>query len=122
MLRRAASGHIEATQVLKLAAASRIAPAVIKGWPEAPSSPLQGGAAPPGAGAVCAGAEGPGGCPDGPGWPAFGTEPGKMLSKKFRKPPPQDCARASPARSTPAPIVTAGVRIFADWPVRRGIP
>src|SRR5215475_1357063 len=42
MLRRAASGHIPATQLLKLAAASRIALAVIRGWPEAPSSPLQG--------------------------------------------------------------------------------
>src|SRR5262252_6389305 len=42
MLRRVASGHIPATQVLKLAAASRIALAVIRGWPEAPSSPLQG--------------------------------------------------------------------------------
>src|SRR5215472_5253773 len=42
ILRRAASGHIPATQLLKLAAASRIALAVIRGWPEAPSSPLQG--------------------------------------------------------------------------------
>src|SRR3954447_26297571 len=42
MLRRAASGHIEATQLSKLAAASRIAEAVISGCPEAPSSPLQG--------------------------------------------------------------------------------
>src|SRR5579863_8867672 len=40
MLRRAASGHIPATQLSKFAAASRIAAAVIKGWPEAPSSPL----------------------------------------------------------------------------------
>src|SRR5713101_2457235 len=98
MLRRAASGHIEATHLSKFAAASRIAPAVIKGWPEAPSSPLQGGAAPPVAGAVCAGADVPGGCPDGAVWPAFGTDPVKMLSKKFRNPPPEDWARASPAR------------------------
>ena len=42
MLRRAASGHIPATQLLKLEAASRIAAAVINGWPEAPSSPVQG--------------------------------------------------------------------------------
>src|ERR1700684_4078643 len=50
MPRRAASGHIEATQLSKFAAASRIALAVISGGPEAPSSPLQGGAAalPPG--------------------------------------------------------------------------
>src|SRR5690348_9792361 len=38
--RRAASGHIEATQDLKFAAAARIADAVISGEPEAPSSPL----------------------------------------------------------------------------------
>src|SRR5689334_17761088 len=62
MLRPAASGHIPATQLLKLAAASRIALAVIRGWPEAPSSPLQGiepaGTAPglPGAVGCCAGA------------------------------------------------------------------
>src|SRR5229473_5101686 len=119
MLRRAASGHIAATQVPKFAAASRIAPAVIKGWPEAPSSPLQGGAAPPAAGAVCAGAEVPGGCPDGALWPAFGTDPVKMLSKKFRNPPPEDCARASPASSSAAAMMTALVRIFADGPIRR---
>jgi hypothetical protein len=46
MLRRAASGHIAATQLSKFAAAWRIAAAVISGWPEAPSSPLQGGGAP----------------------------------------------------------------------------
>src|SRR3954452_19920871 len=46
MLRRAASGHIAATQLLKFPAASRIAAAVIGGWPEAPSSPLQGGGRP----------------------------------------------------------------------------
>ena len=45
MLRRAASGHIAATQLSKFAAASRIAAAVISGWPEAPSSPLQGNGA-----------------------------------------------------------------------------
>src|SRR5713226_3907834 len=121
MLRRAASGHIAATQVLKFAAASRIALAVIKGWPEAPSSPLQGGAAPPVAGAVCAGAEVPGGCADGAVGPAFGPEPVKMLSKKFRNPPPEDCARASPASSSAAAMMTAWVRIFADGPVRRAM-
>ena len=55
MLRRAASGHIEATQLSKFAAASRIALAVIRGWPEAPSSPLQGSGALLAAGAACAG-------------------------------------------------------------------
>src|SRR5216684_1808847 len=120
MLRRAASDHIEATQVPKFAAASRIAPAVIKGWPEAPSSPLQGGAPPPVAAAVCAGADAPGGCPDGALWPAFGTEPVKMLSKKFRNPPPEDWARASPSSSAAA-MMTAWVRIFADGPVRRAM-
>src|SRR5262245_55186909 len=38
--RRAASGHMPATQFGKLAAAVRIASAVISGWPEAPDSPL----------------------------------------------------------------------------------
>src|SRR5262245_19002843 len=41
--RRAASGHIPAMQFLKLAAAARIASAVIRGWPEAPDSPLHSG-------------------------------------------------------------------------------
>ena len=50
MFRRAASGHIPATQDSKFAAASRIAAAVIRGWPEAPSSPLHGGAGVEGAG------------------------------------------------------------------------
>src|SRR5450631_1721507 len=121
MLRRAASGHIAATQVPKFAAASRIAPAVIRGWPEAPSSPLQGGAAPPAAGAVWAGAEVPGGGPDGAVGPAFGAEPVKMLSKKFRNPPPEDCARASPASSSAAAMMTALVRPFADVLVRRAM-
>ena len=53
MLRRAASGHIAATQLSKFAAASRIALAVISGWPEAPSSPLHGGGGPSGPGAAC---------------------------------------------------------------------
>ena len=63
MLRRAASGHIEATQLSKFAAASRIAVAVIRGWPEAPSSPLQGSGALLAAGAACACAEVPGRAP-----------------------------------------------------------
>ena len=76
MLRRAASGHIPATQFGKFAAASRIADAVIRGWPEAPSSPLQGGGPPSGPGAACgAGAD-------------FGPE--KMLPKKFETPLPEE--------------------------------
>src|SRR5258708_34730767 len=68
MLRRVASGHIEATQLSKFAAASRIALAVIRGWPEAPSSPLHGGGALPGSGvaSTCTDAAGP--CADGAGW------------------------------------------------------
>src|SRR5258708_35628736 len=82
MLRRAASGHIEATQFGKFAAAWRIALAVIRGWPEAPSSPLQGGGAPSGPVAAC-------GC-GADFWPE------KMLPKKFETPlPPCDCAKAS---------------------------
>src|SRR5665647_292421 len=81
MLRRAASGHIEATQLSKFAAASRIADAVISGCPEAPSSPLQGSGAPAGgAGWTCA--ELPGRGVDGAVWPPFDSEPVKMLSRK----------------------------------------
>ncbi len=77
MLRRAASGHIPATQLLKLAAASRIALAVIRGWPEAPSSPLQGiGPVLPGTAGCCGVASG------------FGPE--KMPPKRFGSPLP-DC-------------------------------
>src|SRR6266699_3460076 len=80
MLRRAASGHIAATQLSKFAAASRIAAAVIKGCPEAPSSPLHGsGALLPAAGAV--GAAAPVGFP-------FDSVPVKRLSRKFNGPPP----------------------------------
>src|SRR3982074_3877965 len=85
MLRRAASGHIEATQLSKFAAASRIALAVISGWPEAPSSPLQGSGALLGAVAPCACAGAPGRCADG-----AVCEPVKMLSKKLNGPPPLD--------------------------------
>src|SRR6187200_3377584 len=86
--RRAASGHIAATQFGKFAAACRIAAAVIKGWPEPPSSPLQGG-----------GVDGADGAPSGAGaaracgevadfWP-------KMLPKKFETPLlPDDWAKA----------------------------
>src|SRR5882724_7537056 len=116
MLRRAASGHIPATQLSKLAAASRIALAVIRGWPEAPSSPLQG------SGPLLAG----GGfwvCPVLPGWgaggavwPPFENAPVKRLSRKFSGPPPDDCAWASPESSKAA--ASAAVRQFAIRPVR----
>src|ERR1700737_2206489 len=97
MLRRAASGHIEATQLSKFAAASRIADAVISGWPEAPSSPLQGGGSPFPDGVGCACAEVLGRGADGALWPPFESEPVKMLSRKPRGPPPlDDWARASP--------------------------
>ena len=76
MLRRAASGHIEAVQLSKFAAASRIALAVISGWPEAPSSPLQGnGPLPLPLCGAAGGAE-------------FGPE--KMLPNRFDSPPPGD--------------------------------
>src|SRR6266550_6501763 len=120
MLRRAASGHIEATQLSKFAAASRIALALIRGWPEAPSSPLQGGGAPLAAGAVCACAEVPGGGPDGAVWLPFEIEPVKMLSKKFWRPPPlDDCACARPANSSAAATRTAQVSLFIDSSIRR---
>ena len=80
MLRRAASGHIEATQLSKFAAASRIALAVIRGWPEAPSSPLQGSGALLAAGAACACAEVAGLRWRG-GLAAFRQRPVKMLSR-----------------------------------------
>src|ERR1700743_1256631 len=105
MLRRAASGHIPATQLSKFAAASRIALAVIRGWPEAPSSTLQGcGPLPPCAGAPgCAGA----------GW--FGFE--KMLLRKFRGPLPlEDCACAWPANSKAA-ASNAAARLVAKFTV-----
>src|SRR5260363_132574 len=84
MLRRAASGHIAATQPSKLPAASRIAAAVIKGWPEAPSSPLQGCG--PLAEGACAGA----GEPELP----LLSVPVNRLSRKFSGLP--DCASAEP--------------------------
>ncbi len=48
--RRSASGHSPARQLPKLAAAARIASAVIVGWPDEPDSPLHSGAALAGAG------------------------------------------------------------------------
>src|SRR3981189_3458185 len=79
MLRRAASAHMEATQLSKFAAAARIALAVISGWPEAPSSPLQGGAALPGVVCGCTG--------------AVEFCPEKTLPNRLES-PPDDCARA----------------------------
>ena len=115
MPRRAASGHIEATQLSKFAAASRIALAVIKGWPEAPSSPLHGSGALLAAGAACACAEVPGRCADGAVWLPFDSEPVKMLSKMLNgPPPPEDCARAPPHSSSAAVMMTAPVRSFAN--------
>src|ERR1700676_1968868 len=95
MLRRAAAGHIEATQLSKFAAAARIALAVISGWPEAPSSPLQGGAALPGVVCGCTG--------------AVEVCPEKTLPNRLES-PPADCASASPLRSKTVEITTAAVR------------
>src|SRR3982074_2886495 len=46
MPRRSASGQRPARQPWKLAAALRMASAVIRGWPDEPDSPLHAGAAP----------------------------------------------------------------------------
>src|SRR5487761_2085235 len=118
MLRRAASGHIEATQLSKFAAASRIALADISGWPEAPSSPLPGSGVPLAAGAACAGAELPGWA-EGGIWPLFEDEPLKMPPRNSSGLPPEDCARAPPHQSSVAASNTAPVRRIADRPVRR---
>src|SRR5215210_906281 len=88
MLRRAASGHIEATQLSKFAAASRIADAVISGCPEAPSSPGQGNGALPRVGAGCTCADLLGSGIDGEASPAFDGEPLNKLSRKLSGPSP----------------------------------
>src|SRR5882757_1336203 len=103
--RRAASGHIAATQLGKFAAAWRIALAVIKGWPEAPSSPLQGGGAPSGPVAAC------GGVAD--------FDPEKMLPNRSDSPLPDDCAPAWPDTNKAAAKMTAPVRLVIDVPVNR---
>src|SRR3954468_16294995 len=90
MLRRAASGHIEVTQFSKLAAASRIAEAVISGCPEAPSSPLQGSGVSVPEGAAC-------GCPVAF---SFAFERVKRFSKKPSGLLVGDCARASPQKKS----------------------
>src|ERR1700712_1032959 len=104
MPRRAASGHIPATQFGKFAAASRIADAVIRGWPGAPSSPLHGGAAPAGPGVACvAGADF---CPE------------NRLPRKLETPlVPEDWAKALPdsagsKSSSAAATIIAPVRLF----------
>src|SRR5438445_12435924 len=102
MLRRAASLHIEATQLSKFAAAWRIALAVISGWPEAPSSPLHGNGPLPPPGGVCGGA----------GEVEFGPE--KMLPNRFDSPPPADCALAAPDMSRAAANMTTGIRAFVN--------
>ncbi len=119
MLRRAASGHIEATQFSKFAAASRIARAVISGWPEAPSSPLQGGAGLLAPGAACACAEVTGRWGGGAIRLPFESEPVKMLSKRLKGPLLDDCAHASPDNSSAAAIMAAPVRLLANCFVRR---
>src|SRR6202000_99460 len=96
MLRRAASGHIAATQLSKFAAASRIAVAVIRGWPEAPSSPLPGGAPPM--------------PPHRAGVPVSDLGPEKMLPKKLETGlPPCDCAAAWPHDNSAAAAMIAQI-------------
>jgi hypothetical protein len=110
-LRRAASGHIEVTQLSKFAAASRIALAVIKGWPEAPSSPLHGNAAL----LVEPGAAGPG-LAGSVAAARFPFEPVKRLPRKFSGPLlGADCARAWPETSKAAATMTAPVCRIADF-------
>src|SRR5450631_2710198 len=118
--RRAASGHIAAMQLSKFAAASRIALAVISGWPEAPSSPLHGRGAPFPAGVDCGGVAPPGGGAEGAAWLDFETEPVKILSKKLNGPPPPDvCARAPPHTRSAAASTTAPARPLANGPACR---
>src|SRR5882757_7372538 len=109
--RRWASGHIAATQLPKLAAACRIAEAVISGWPEAPSSPLQGGGAPSGPGVAC------GAGPD--------LGPEKILPRKFEIPSlPADWAwdglikAAGPEHNSAAAIRIAPVRLLIARSIR----
>src|SRR3954468_4634544 len=116
MLRRAASGHIEATQLLKFAAASRIADAVINGCPEAPSSPLQGSGALAGVGAGCVCGRLPGSVAGGVAW-LLEAELPKMFSRNFRGPPSPDWARAPlHASSVPATIAAVVVRLLTKCP------
>src|SRR4030081_2982681 len=104
MLRRAASGHIEATQLSKFAAASRIPELVISGWPEAPSSPLQGCGPLAVPGEVC-------GCA---GELVLGPE--KILPNRFGSPPPDDWARASPNNNRAVANMAVAVSAFIKVP------
>src|SRR5690348_6421479 len=97
--RRAASGHMPATQLLKLAAASRIAFAVIRGLPEAPSSPLQG--IEPVAPGTAAGAGG-----------ASDFEPEKIPPNRLDSPLPDCWAKAGPASMLVA--THAAASLFAN--------
>src|SRR5712672_2000841 len=111
-LRRAASDHMEATQLPKFAAAWRIAAAVIRGWPDAPSSPLQGGGAPSGPGEAGACGVLSDFCPE------------KILPKKFETPsPPEDWARTGSQASTAAEnssvAATVTIRLVIALPVQR---
>src|SRR3954451_19430532 len=115
MLRRGAAGHIHTTPISELGAASRIADAVINGWPEAPSSPVQGNGALADPGAGCIGAAGVVG-------PAFNSEPVKRFSRKLLGPPLADSARVSlPTSSTPRTIA-ALARRFTIIAVLRIVP
>src|ERR1700741_3993710 len=107
MLRRAASGHMPAMQLSKLEAACRIASAVIRGWPEAPSSPLQGkgplGKGPLGKGPFGAGPLLPGTCAG-----ALALAPENSPPNRLERPPPLcDCARACPGPRATIPTMAA---------------
>src|SRR5579864_4607380 len=117
MLRRAASGHMPATQLSKFAAASRIALAVIRGWPEAPSSPLQGIDAlidaltdPVEVGAAC-GCAGPSDF-----WP-----PKSPPNRFDSPPPPEDCAWAVPLTIRASASAAILVRNVAPGSMRRAM-
>ena len=94
-----------------------MADAVISGWPEAPSSPVQGRGALLAAGAGCACAEVPGRGAGEAVWPGFESAPVKRLSNRFSG-LPDDCARASPPSSTAAASKRAPVCLAAG-PFRR---
>src|SRR6202166_562794 len=106
MLRRAAAGHIEATQLSKFAAASRIGDAVIKGWPEAPCSPLQGRPALP---AV----------PGDDGARVADFWPEKMLPNRLEIPLPDDWALAKPDTRRTAATTAAATGAFLNGSIAR---
>ena len=76
------------------------------GWPEAPSSPLQGRGVLLAVGAGCARAA------------VAGFWPEKMLPSRFEIPSPDDWARASPANRSAVASTTAPARLIFDGPVR----